>query len=84
MPVEGHGEILAHIPRLRQAFSLSDRDPEAAEVVVYSSSGDRSMLEKYHEAGVSSVVISLPSRGRGDALRALDRHVALVEDFSGR
>ena len=84
MPVEGHGEVLAHIPRLRQAFSLAGRDPNAAEVVVYSSSGDRSMLEKYAEAGVSRVVISLPSRGRGDALRALDRYARLVEDFSAQ
>jgi alkanesulfonate monooxygenase SsuD/methylene tetrahydromethanopterin reductase-like flavin-dependent oxidoreductase (luciferase family) len=82
MPVEGHGEILVHIPKLRQAFSLAGRDPEAAEVVIYSSSGDRSMLEKYADAGVSSVLISLPSRGGGDALRALDRYAPLVADFS--
>jgi hypothetical protein len=42
------------------------------------------MLEKYAEAGVSGVVISLPSRGRGDALRALDHYAPLVEDFSAQ
>jgi probable F420-dependent oxidoreductase len=82
MPVEGHGEILAHIPKLRQAFSLAGRDPGAVEVVIYSSSGDRLMLEKYADAGVSSVVLSLPSRGGGDALRALDRYAPLVADCS--
>jgi probable F420-dependent oxidoreductase len=82
MPVEGHGEILAHIPRLRQAFALAGRDPEAAQVVVYSSGGDRSTLERYADAGVARVVISLPSGGGGDALRALDRHARLLADFS--
>jgi hypothetical protein len=42
------------------------------------------MLEKYAEAGVSSVLISLPSHGRGDALRALDHYAPLVEDFSAQ
>jgi hypothetical protein len=81
MPIEGYGELLGHIPKLRLAFEAAGRDPDRAQITVYSSTGNRSILERYAERGVSRVVVSLPSSGGGDALRALDDHVSLIDDF---
>jgi probable F420-dependent oxidoreductase len=81
MPIEGYGDVLGHIPKLRSAFEAAGRNPDRAQITVYSSAGDRSVLERYAERGVSRVVVSLPSSGGGDAVRALDDHVALIDDL---
>jgi probable F420-dependent oxidoreductase len=83
MPVEGYGSVLAHLDRLRSAFAAAERDPGLATVSVYSSAGDRATLDRYASAGVDRVLLSLPSSGGGDALRALDSEAHLVDEFAG-
>lgn len=77
LPIEGHGDVISHIPRLRRAFEAAGRPPSDALVSVYSSSGDPALLERYAEAGVDRVVLTLPAAGESEVLCALDGYSPL-------
>jgi probable F420-dependent oxidoreductase len=80
-PIEGYGELLPALPKLRDAFERAGRDPSTAQVGVYSSAGDPRMLDEYRAAGVAEVALEVPSAGRGEVLAALDRLAPLVREF---
>ncbi len=80
-PIEGYGELLPALPKLRAAFEHAGRDPATAWVSVYSSAGDPIALERYRDAGVSEVALTLPSAGRDEVLAALDHFAPLVGEF---
>jgi len=77
IPIGGAGLSKA-IPRLRDALAAAGRDPDALEVVPYGSIPDPGKLEHFASIGVTEVIFRLPSAGRDDVLRVLDRHSALV------
>ena len=84
LPIEGYGEIVGQIPKLHDAFARAGRDPREAIVSVYSSGGDPRALEAYRSAGVARVVLTLPSAGEAEVLRALDAHAARLRDDLAR
>ena len=81
LPIEGHGDVIDHLPRLRHAFEQHDRDPETAVVTVYSSQGDPALLAGYHEAGINRVVIWLPPADEATVLAALDTHTHQLSEY---
>ena len=81
-PIEGYGELLPALPRLYEAFERSGRDPSTAQVCVYSSAGDRRVLDEYEKAGVAEVALTVPSAGRDEVLAALDRLAPLVAVYA--
>lgn len=74
MPIEGYGEIVSAIPKLREAFESRDRDPASVVVTVYSSGGDPALLDQYRRAGVARTVLWLPPADEATVLSALDDH----------
>lgn len=74
LPIEGYGEVVDHLPRLRHAFEQHHRDPDTAVVTVYSSQGDPERVAGYHEAGIDRVVVWLPPADESTVLAALDTH----------
>lgn len=81
LPIEGYGEVISHVPALREAFVDAGRDPDDARVGVYSSSGDPRLVEAYEQAGVERVALALPPAGRDDVLCALDLHTSNLAEF---
>ena len=77
IPIGGAGLSKA-IPRLRDALAAAGRDPDALEVVPYGSIPDPGKLEHFASIGVTDVIFRLPSAGRDDVLRVLDRQTALL------
>ena len=80
-PIEGYGELLPALSKLRAAFEDVGRNPSTAQVCVYSSAGDARILDVYRAAGVAEVALTLPSAGQSDVLAALDRLAPLVSEF---
>lgn len=80
-PIEGYGELLPALPKLRAAFERAGRDPSTAEVCVHSSAGDPRTVDDYRAAGIAEVALTLPSAGRDEVLAALDRLAPLVNEF---
>jgi probable F420-dependent oxidoreductase len=74
LPIEGFGDIIDHLPRLRHAFERHDRDPDTAVVTVYSSQGDPALMSRYQNADIDRVVIWLPPADETTVLGALDEH----------
>ena len=77
IPIGGAGLSKA-IPQLRDALAVAGRDPDALEVVPYGSIPDPGKLEHFASIGVTEVIFRLPSAGRDDVLRVLDRQTALL------
>ncbi|MGH1506423.1 MAG: TIGR03619 family F420-dependent LLM class oxidoreductase [Acidimicrobiales bacterium] len=76
LPIEGYGDVLGQLPALRAAFEQHDRDPDEAQVSVYSSIGDPSLVDEYRRAGVRRVVVWLPPAEESLVMEALDAHAA--------
>ncbi len=81
MPIEGYGDILGQIPKLRSAFRAAGRSPDEVLVSVYASSADPKILEAYAEAGVHRVIVTLPSSKESEVLSALDRISKNLSDW---
>jgi hypothetical protein len=80
-PIEGYGELFPALPRLHTAFERAGRDPSTAHVCVYSSAGEPRALDDYQKAGVAEVALTVPSAGRDEVLKALDRLAPLVAAY---
>lgn len=81
IPIEGFGEILGYIPRLKEAFDKAERDPASALVSVYSSLGAPEQMEQYQNADVHRVVLTLPASAEKDVLKALDRYALSLASY---
>ncbi|MEX2481379.1 MAG: LLM class F420-dependent oxidoreductase [Gammaproteobacteria bacterium] len=81
LPIEGYGEILPHLERLRTAFAAAGREPGAAVVSVYSSTGDPRLLERYRAAEIDRVILGLPPVEEAQVLHALDAQAKSLGDY---
>lgn len=71
IPLEGYGPIIDEIPRLQAAFEAAGRDPDDAQVTVYSSAGRPEDIDLYQAAGVNRVVCWLPPTIEADLMTHL-------------
>jgi len=81
IPIEGYGEIVGQLPRLRQAFEAGGRNPGDLSISVYSSLGDPRQLESYLDAGVNRVVLALAPAEEQEVLEALDHHAQSLSAY---
>ena len=81
MPIEGYGPIVEAIPRLRHAFEAAGRDPDDAQVTVYSSAGRSHDIERYQAAGVKRVVCWLPPIAERGLMANLDELTTRLEPY---
>jgi alkanesulfonate monooxygenase SsuD/methylene tetrahydromethanopterin reductase-like flavin-dependent oxidoreductase (luciferase family) len=64
--------------RLRQAAAEAGRDMASLSVTVFRAPTEKKALAAYAEAGVSRVLLQLPSAGRDEVLALLDRYSPLL------
>ena len=77
IPIGGAG-LTGALPRLRDEMAAAGRDADALHVVALGTIPDPGKLEHYRDIGVTEAVFRLPSAGRDDVLRVLDRYDATV------
>lgn len=70
--------VLAGLAELRARAAAAGRDMKAISVSVFGPKADRETLERYRSAGVTRVLLRLPSEGRESVLPLLDRYAALA------
>jgi probable F420-dependent oxidoreductase len=78
IPIGGAG-LTAALPQLRDAVAARGRDPDALQIVPFSSIPDRGKLEHYAAIGVTEVVFGLPSAPRDQVLSVLDRQATFIQ-----
>jgi len=70
--------ILAGLADLRARAAAAGRDVKTISVSVFGPKADRETLDRYRSAGVTRVLLRLPSEGRETVLPLLDRYAALA------
>jgi len=71
-------EPMEGMSRLRQAAAEAGRDMSTLSVSVFRGPTEKKELETYAEAGVSRVVLQLPSAGKDEVLPLLDKYSPLL------
>ena len=74
----GGFDAAAGIGRLRRIADEAGRDMAELSVSVFGAKPDAQAMEEYRQAGVSRAIVGLPSNGRDDILRRLDKHAGLL------
>jgi probable F420-dependent oxidoreductase len=77
IPIGGSG-LTAALPRLRELWVESGRDPSTLEVVPFGSIPDPGKLEHFESIGVTECVFRVPSATADEVLPVLDRYVELL------
>jgi len=80
MPIAGRHDLFSKIDALQKAAAAAGRDP--IELSVSGPKPDFETIERYANAGISRVVLSIPPRSADDVLPRLDRYAALVAEFA--
>ena len=73
IPVGGGG-VAEAMADLHAAAEAVDRDPAELTVVPFGTFPDEGKLAHYESLGIGEVVLRLPSAGRDEVLRTLDRY----------
>ncbi len=80
LPRAGRSFVPAEaMTRLGAAAEAAGRDPSALTVTVFRAPPDEAALASYREAGITRVLLQVPSAGRDEVLPLLDGYAALVE-----
>lgn len=81
IPIEGYGEIVGQLPRLRAAFEQAERGPDKLVVSVYASAGRPEQIAHYEEAGIDRVIVALPPVNENTVLDTLDGHATSLQQY---
>jgi probable F420-dependent oxidoreductase len=74
----GPDAILAGVADLRARAARAGRDPGTISVSVFGGKPEPAVLDRYRAAGITRMVVPLPSEGRDRILPLLDRHAGLL------
>lgn len=58
---------------LKERSAKAGRNMETLSISVFGAPGDQKLLDSYREAGVTRVILRLPSEGRDTVLPLLDQ-----------
>lgn len=78
IPIGGAG-LTSALSDLRAATEAAGRDPSHLRIVPFGSLPDAGKLAHYETLGVTETVLRLPSAGRDEVLRTLDRYVEFLD-----
>jgi len=70
--------ILPGLADLKARAARAGRDPESLSVSVFGAKPERATLDAYAAAGITRVILRLPSEGRDAVLALLDEHAKLI------
>jgi probable F420-dependent oxidoreductase len=79
MPIGGREQDPIDIGnRFRQMLAEHGRDPASMPMTVFGAAHDRSLLDRFRDAGMDRAVLLLPTAGREATLAKLDQLAALT------
>ena len=70
--------ILPGLADLKARAARAGRDPKSLSVSVFGAKPERAALDAYATAGITRVILRLPSEGRDAVLALLDEHAKLI------
>ena len=70
----GDGDVLAHLPALREEAAKLGRSLDGFEVSIYGAPHDGEQLRAFRDAGVARVLFFVPPVAKDEALRVLDSY----------
>ena len=68
----GDGDVLAHLPVLREEAAKAGRSLDGFEVSIYGALPDAEKLRALRDAGIARVLFFLPPAGRDEVVKLLD------------
>ena len=81
MPIDGREDLFEGIADLRRRAEAVGHPVPG--VTVWAAKPDPARVERYREAGVERIVLTIePSGDRGEVMRALDRHAEFIARFA--
>lgn len=78
IPIGGAG-LTSAFDDLRATTEAAGRDPDQLRIVPFGSLPDAGKLAHYESLGATETVLRLPSGGRNEVLRTLDRYVEFLD-----
>jgi len=79
IPIGGRGQDpVDMLPQFRQMAKDAGRDPASLSCDVFAPPRDLDRLRRYRDAGVSSVVLGVPSKSRDEVLPMLDESAEVM------
>lgn len=78
-----YGDVMQFLLQFRQMVAEAGRDPASVPLTIYAVGEDLDQLRRYHDAGVSRVVVSLASAKADEILPILDRRADLLRRLGG-
>ncbi|MEM7404897.1 MAG: LLM class F420-dependent oxidoreductase [Pseudomonadota bacterium] len=79
MPLGARGwDVAETLPRFRQMVAEADRNPDDVPISVFGVPAERDAVQRFRDAGVERVTLSLPSDSRDAALAQLDKIAAVT------
>ncbi len=81
MPFAGRGSLAEQIVALRRAAAAAGRDPDTIEIGVFGGGSDPRSIAALAAAGVSRLVLALPSAPADRVLPRLDRFARLLTEL---
>jgi len=84
MPIGGRDQNPIEIgQRFRQMLAEQGRDPASMPMTVFGPQHDKSLLEKFRDAGMDRAVLLIPTAGRDTTMATLDQLAAMTSRISG-
>jgi len=71
--------VVAGMEDLKKRAAAAGRDMKTISVSVFGAPGDAAVLDRYRQAGVTRVIVRLPSEARDKVLPLLDQHAKLLK-----
>jgi len=71
--------VVAGMEDLKKRAAAAGRDMKTISVSVFGAHGDAAVLDRYRQAGVTRVIVRLPSEARDKVLPLLDQHAKLLK-----
>lgn len=82
MPIHGRRSISDKLDELRRVADEAGRDLSTIELGVFGCPPDLKVIDDYAGLGFRRIVLGVPPTGEADALRALDTHAAVLEQYA--
>lgn len=70
--------VIAASTQLRELAAHTGRDFDTIELSVFGAAPDRSLIDRYRQAGFGRVLLGAPSAGRDEVLPLLDQYAELM------
>ena len=77
------GDVTTNISQFRQMLAEAGRSADSCPVTIFNAPEDADTLQRYRDAGVVRVSVSLPAAKADQVLPTLDRWAALIRQVNG-